>query len=254
METHKRRTSKLSLEPNPFERSFSLAHADESQSGRSSVGNANSSKPITLPPVTAINSPLGHEGVSAAWGRDSLRSGPLSPAMLGGPAAPTSRARITPRLGLTDPTLHTGLTPFLQGETHPTVSSILGTSTIDGSKPSPGFQALLRAVSGSEITATPGGTLHVKPLQNVSASVTATVLQRSPRPMIAAAGRNLQSASQTQVNVTSATSPATFKHDVISIKPPSPPAISLSTIPEPQPRAAAGNLLPPPPGRVPDSG
>ncbi|KAJ1950739.1 Transcription factor [Linderina macrospora] len=52
---------------------------------------------------------------------------------------------MTPRLGLTDPTLHTGLTPFLQGEAHPTVSSILGSSTIDGSKPSPGFQALLKA-------------------------------------------------------------------------------------------------------------
>ncbi|KAJ2401760.1 Transcription factor, partial [Coemansia sp. RSA 2559] len=176
MATHKRRTSKLELEPNPFEQSFSRVRSSDniaesflesatkspsatssspapgscsaketppsSASGQhkkpdnfittpsyaeplqsaSSGSSTRSAQRVILPPVTAITTPLHASKISEAWGTESLRSGPLSPAMLGGPAADSlfkPPARTTPRLGLTDPLLHTGLTPFMSGQTHP---------------------------------------------------------------------------------------------------------------------------------------
>ncbi|KAJ1964304.1 hypothetical protein GGI12_001501 [Dipsacomyces acuminosporus] len=115
-----------------------------------------SGQKLTLPPVTAINSPLGMADMSLAWGSDSLRSGPLSPAMLGGPTMPITNGKgnkpATSKLGSTDPTLHTGLTPFLANEQN------------SANIASPGLQALLRAaVNGKDITTTPGGSLHIAP-------------------------------------------------------------------------------------------
>ncbi|CAG8505604.1 7507_t:CDS:2 [Paraglomus occultum] len=75
------RCSKLDLEPNPFEQSFSHITPLGDTPG------TNSPKP-SLPPVAEITSPAAG-GTSASerygWNLQSLRSGPLSPAMLGGP-------------------------------------------------------------------------------------------------------------------------------------------------------------------------
>ncbi|KAJ1801633.1 Transcription factor [Coemansia sp. RSA 2399] len=216
MTTHKRRTSKLELEPNPFEQSFSRVRSSEkiaesllesatkspsaassspesetlrtketppsSASGQqekpdnfittpsyaeplqsaSSGSSTRSVQRIILPPVTAITTPLHASKISEAWGPESLRSGPLSPAMLGGPAADSlfkPQARTTPRLGLSDPLLHTGLTPFMSGQTHPVITAgPLETSLAT----TPGLQAVIRAtMDGHDIMATPGGSLHI---------------------------------------------------------------------------------------------
>ncbi|CAG8478110.1 5633_t:CDS:2 [Paraglomus brasilianum] len=75
------RCSKLDLEPNPFEQSFSHITPLGDTSG------TNSPKP-SLPPVAEITSPAAG-GTSTSerygWNLQSLRTGPLSPAMLEGP-------------------------------------------------------------------------------------------------------------------------------------------------------------------------
>ncbi|KAI8576195.1 hypothetical protein K450DRAFT_302928 [Umbelopsis ramanniana AG] len=71
-------SSKFELEPNPFEQSFNF---------NDKVASA-SRKPNVLPPVAAIDSPS--DGANARnnplW--ETLRSGELSPSMLGGPRPP----------------------------------------------------------------------------------------------------------------------------------------------------------------------
>lgn len=76
------RTAKLDEEPNPFEQSFSSGIDKEDHSKTLSDNNRR-----ILPPLAAIDSPT--RGVISRkdeiiW--DSLRSGPLSPSMLTGPA------------------------------------------------------------------------------------------------------------------------------------------------------------------------
>ncbi|KAJ2664977.1 Transcription factor [Coemansia sp. RSA 1200] len=248
MTTHKRRTSKLELEPNPFEQSFSRVRSSENiaesllerstespslssslrsggnngaspaslasakresgpwrkreedeSAGRTAIittntassyepplstssGSSSASKqghqqrPITLPPVTAINTPLHASKIGEAWGPESLRSGPLSPAMLGGPASSSSAykplaARTTPRLGMSDPALHTGLTPFITGEAHPSSGIGITAAPFENNNSTslittPGLQAVIRAtIEGKDIMATPGGSLHIAPSQ-----------------------------------------------------------------------------------------
>ncbi|KAJ2524253.1 Transcription factor [Coemansia sp. RSA 2049] len=250
MTTHKRRTSKLELEPNPFEQSFSRVRSseniaesllerstespslsaslrsgdnngaspakresgpwrrreedDDESAGRTAIITANTAssyepplsassasssaskqgqqqqqqKAITLPPVTAINTPLHASRIGEAWGPESLRSGPLSPAMLGGPASNSSAykplaARTTPRLGMSDPALHTGLTPFISGEAHPSSGIGIGITAAPFENnnsasliTTPGLQAVIRAtIEGKDIMATPGGSLHIAPTQ-----------------------------------------------------------------------------------------
>ncbi|KAL1899881.1 Transcription factor [Sporothrix stenoceras] len=69
----------LSLEPNPFEQSF----------GGGSGGAVDTSNGTKLPSVAALTSPSsllpGGTTPSFNWGGGSLRTGPLSPAMLSGP-------------------------------------------------------------------------------------------------------------------------------------------------------------------------
>ncbi|EEH04839.1 conserved hypothetical protein [Histoplasma capsulatum G186AR] len=107
-------TTQFSLEPNPFEQSFGNQPADTP--GKS-----------ILPPVAALTSPA-LPGTSSAGGfnwSNSLRAGPLSPAMLAGPAAPSDyfdgigRGFPTPQ----ESSLRTGLTPGGGGSMFPAASS-----------------------------------------------------------------------------------------------------------------------------------
>lgn len=99
------RNSRLDQEPNPFEQSFA--------GGGSSNGNNNpldTPNKTVLPPVTAINSPAPLMGGSNGFSwdvRQSLRSGPLSPAMLTGPTNQSG--------GLGFDHIRTGLTPNESG-------------------------------------------------------------------------------------------------------------------------------------------
>ncbi|CAO3616579.1 unnamed protein product [Mucor hiemalis] len=93
-------STKLDQEPNPFEQSFSGASSEEK------MGNMNNSNKLTLPPVASLTSPAitksalnNGNGVVIGGGIlpkevanqftwDTLRTGPLSPSMLQGPANP----------------------------------------------------------------------------------------------------------------------------------------------------------------------
>ncbi|MCJ1464882.1 hypothetical protein MMC07_003497 [Pseudocyphellaria aurata] len=128
--------SHFSLEPNPFEQSF---------------GNPSTETPGSkslLPPVAALTSPsaplLG--GAASAGGynwSNSLRSGPLSPAMLGGPVGPADYFDPSIRGSFPTPnesSLRTGLTPGGGGSMFPA--------------PSPNSQALYQQLANGG--ATPG--------------------------------------------------------------------------------------------------
>ncbi|CAF9906908.1 hypothetical protein IMSHALPRED_005389 [Imshaugia aleurites] len=130
--------SHFSREPNPFEQSF---------------GNPSSELPANkslLPPVAALTSPapLGVDGPSAGgynW-PGSLRSGPLSPAMLGGPVGAAPNDYFDPSLrgsfpsGVTpnESSLRTGLTPGGGGSMFPA--------------PSPNSQALFQQLANGGAT------------------------------------------------------------------------------------------------------
>lgn len=120
----------FSLEPNPFEQSFSNTSSAETP-GKS-----------LLPPVAALTSPA-LPGTSSAGGYNwpnSLRSGPLSPAMLAGPAGSTDyfdsigRGFPTPN----ESSLRTGLTPGGGGSMFPA--------------PSPNSQAILSQLQSGGAT------------------------------------------------------------------------------------------------------
>lgn len=120
----------FSLEPNPFEQSFGGGSSGETP-GKS-----------LLPPVAALTSPA-LPGTSSAGGynwSNSLRSGPLSPAMLAGP---TGSSDYFDSIGRGFPTpnessLRTGLTPGGGGSMFPA--------------PSPNSQAILQQLQSGGAT------------------------------------------------------------------------------------------------------
>ncbi|KAL7623449.1 Transcription factor [Parahypoxylon ruwenzoriense] len=127
-------SSNLSLEPNPFEQSFGTGGTVETPGG------------TKLPSVAALTSPSsllpGNGNTPFNWGGGSLRTGPLSPAMLSGPAndyfgdtSHTLRGGFTPN----ESSLRTGLTPGGSGSMFPA--------------PSPNSQALFAQLASG--TATP---------------------------------------------------------------------------------------------------
>ncbi|KAI3000193.1 transcriptional regulator family: bZIP [Aspergillus niger] len=122
----------FSLEPNPFEQSFGSGGSSGETPGKS-----------ILPPVAALTSPA-LPGTSSAGGgygwSNSLRSGPLSPAMLAGP---TGTSDYFDSIGRGFPTpnessLRTGLTPGGGGSMFPA--------------PSPNSQALLQQLQSGGAT------------------------------------------------------------------------------------------------------
>jgi ATF/CREB family transcription factor len=127
--------SHFSLEPNPFEQSFGNP-SSETPGGKS-----------ILPPVASLTSPaplLGGAASAGGYGwSNSLRSGPLSPAMLGGPVNATDYFDPAIRGSFPTPnesSLRTGLTPGGGGSMFPA--------------PSPNSQALFQQLANGG--ATPG--------------------------------------------------------------------------------------------------
>ncbi|KFY57371.1 hypothetical protein V497_05602, partial [Pseudogymnoascus sp. VKM F-4516 (FW-969)] len=130
--------SHLSFEPNPFEHSFA--------GGGSAAETPGGTK---LPPVASITSPSsllpGGGTTPYPWGTSSLRTGPLSPAMLSGPTGDYFSENNHLRGGFTpnESSLRTGLTPGGGGTMFPT--------------PSPNSQAIFNQLAG---TATPTVDFH----------------------------------------------------------------------------------------------
>ncbi|RMJ13229.1 hypothetical protein CDV36_007095 [Fusarium kuroshium] len=121
----------LSLEPNPFEQSF--GGAPETPGG------------TKLPSVAALTSPSsllpGSNATPFNWGGGSLRTGPLSPAMLSGPASDYFGDTHHLRGGFPTPnesSLRTGLTPGGSGSMFPA--------------PSPNSQALFAQLASGGAT------------------------------------------------------------------------------------------------------
>lgn len=154
-------SSKLSLEPNPFEEQFG--------SGSGAVETPGGTK---LPSVAALTSPsslLPGNGVSTPfnWGGGSLRTGPLSPAMLSGPAndyfgdtSHSLRGGFTPN----ESSLRTGLTPGGSGSMFPA--------------PSPNSQALFNQLAGG--AATPGALEFQRTALNAAAKATRANANQQP--------------------------------------------------------------------------
>jgi ATF/CREB family transcription factor len=123
--------SKFELEPNPFEQSFSRSSTsihshhtgsssedfrrEKETGGATTTGTRKTSPPpnkTALPPVSALTSPAPLEpGPHFSWSglSSSLRAGPLSPAMLTGPAGSHSMTHGPSALGANSAS--TGMTP-----------------------------------------------------------------------------------------------------------------------------------------------
>ncbi|EFY90086.1 putative bZip transcription factor [Metarhizium acridum CQMa 102] len=123
----------LSLEPNPFEQSFGGGGGPETPGGTKLPSVAALTSPSSLLPV-GNNTPFN-------WGGGSLRTGPLSPAMLSGPANDYFSDAHHLRGGFPTPnesSLRSGLTPGGSGSMFPA--------------PSPNSQALFAQLASGGAT------------------------------------------------------------------------------------------------------
>ncbi|KAF8429615.1 Aft1 HRA domain-containing protein [Tirmania nivea] len=161
--------NRLDQEPNPFEQSFS-------------VGNGDSTPKAILPPASAITSPAPLIGGTSTYNfMNSLRSGPLSPAMLQGPISngPLGFDTHHLRTGLTpnESGIRSGLTPGGSGSMFPVPSpSASGLFQLGSSTPSTmEFQrtALSAATAASALRKQPTLTSIPPPLNKPEFSVTA---------------------------------------------------------------------------------
>lgn len=177
--------SNFDLEPNPFEHSFSSTSVSHGETPKQDAASSNEhirtgsgsnkalsnnvangsttsnnekddeSKPM-LPPLAAIESPAG-QGYGPWALHSSLRSGPLSPAMLAGPTT-----QQTPSLGLgafDSSFVRTGLTPDV---------SRTGLTPLIGGPggfppPSPNTAALFALVNGTSASAPLGSNVAITP-------------------------------------------------------------------------------------------
>ncbi|KAB5594017.1 Transcription factor atf1 [Ceratobasidium theobromae] len=185
------------LEPNPFEQSFSRSGnsvhtlAGTRSPGRRSpapsgttlpppVGNGPETPKPILPPLASLSSPggpnaFGHWGLGGGALSGSLRSGPLSPALLNGPKEQSTRVANGTGVGGWDPShpaFRTGLTPDV-GRTG--LTPLVG-GPVSFPPPSPNTAAFLAMVtnhtSGVSGGMTVGGALSGDMVPGSSATIT----------------------------------------------------------------------------------
>lgn len=193
--------STFDLEPNPFEQSFSrssgtsvhtLGAGNRSPGPRRTspapngttlpppVGNGPETPKPILPPLASLSSPggpstFGHWGLGSGGLSGSLRSGPLSPALLNGPKDASGRASNGTGVGGWDPShpaFRTGLTPDV-GRTG--LTPLVG-GPVSFPPPSPNTAAFLAMVtnhtSGVSNGMTVGGALTGDMVPGSSATIT----------------------------------------------------------------------------------
>ena len=162
--------SKFDLEPNPFEQSFSRSshHSNSSHSDRTTPPrgtDATSIKHNALPPLSSLTSPAAADPSQFPWlAAQSLRTGPLSPAMLTGPkgtngqqnngnaARPTTGGQEGGQAegAFEAPTFRTGFTPGAGTGFTPGYSSLVsGNFASSLPMPSPNTAAFLNMVTNS---------------------------------------------------------------------------------------------------------
>nr|XP_031861055.1 uncharacterized protein CI109_003415 [Kwoniella shandongensis]KAA5528127.1 hypothetical protein CI109_003415 [Kwoniella shandongensis] len=188
--------SRFDQEPNPFEQSFSHSahHSNSSASDRTTPPrgtDATSTRHNALPPLSSLTSPAAADPSQFPWlASHSLRSGPLSPAMLAGPQngqPPQQTANHRPTSGQGQETnghnnegafdstnFRTGFTPGTGSGFTPGYNSFMGPGLGALAMPSPNTTAFLNSITnstpigeGSEVAAAanavmppPGGHSH----------------------------------------------------------------------------------------------
>lgn len=156
----------LSLEPNPFEQSFG-GGAPETPGGTKLPSVAALTSPSSLLPGTGVT-PFG-------WGGGSLRTGPLSPAMLSGPTGAVDYFSDAHHIRGGFPTpnessLRTGLTPGGSGSMFPA--------------PSPNTQALFAGIAAG--APTPGALDFHRAALNAAQVKRDSLAAQPPAPPVAA--------------------------------------------------------------------
>ena len=169
--------SKFDLEPNPFEQSFSArSHRSQSDAGPDDSapvgvtgesaaesgrergktpprgGDATATKPNALPPLSSLTSPAAADPTQFPWlANQSLRAGPLSPAMLAGPQGKSGAGAAGEGEGGFDvSTFRTGFTPGTGTGFTPSYSSLMGGSSFNNLPlPSPNTAAFLNMVTNA---------------------------------------------------------------------------------------------------------
>ncbi|KAL7422271.1 Transcription factor [Cryptotrichosporon argae] len=148
--------SKFDLEPNVFEASFASRGSQSDLSDRGATPprgtDATAIKHNALPPLSSLTSPAAADPNQFPWlAGHSLRSGPLSPAMLAGPAQPSGKQDpAAPSEGAFDPsTFRTGFTPGTGSGFTPGFSQILNGNFGALPLPSPNTAAFLNSITNS---------------------------------------------------------------------------------------------------------
>ncbi len=162
--------SNFALEPNPFEQSFSRSshHSQSSISDRATPprgGDATSLKNNALPPLSSLTSPAAADPTQFPWlSNHSLRSGPLSPAILAGPQHGNGHHQHNPSSlrqgiqaeqnanqegGFDSNTFRTGFTPGTGSGFTPGFGSLMNGNFSTLPMPSPNTAAFLNMVTNS---------------------------------------------------------------------------------------------------------
>ncbi|WVR05469.1 hypothetical protein IAU60_002485 [Kwoniella sp. DSM 27419] len=159
--------SRFDQEPNPFEQSFSRSshHSSSSLSDRTTPPrgtDATSTRHNALPPLSSLTSPAAADPSQFPWLANSLRSGPLSPAMLAGPQNgnpqqnPAGQQRAGqgneqghhPNEGAFESTnFRTGFTPGTGSGFTPGYNALLNSSLGNLAMPSPNTTAFLNSIT-----------------------------------------------------------------------------------------------------------
>lgn len=172
----------LSLEPNPFEQSFGGGGQPETPGG------------TKLPSVAALTSPSSMIPGSGAtpfnWAGGSLRSGPLSPAMLSGPANDYFGDTHHIRGGFPTPnesSLRTGLTPGGSGSMFPAPSPNPALLALTGGGATPSTLEFHRTAISAAAKREMQNAAQAQPLPptsqpiEVQSNVTNTAVKAEPR-------------------------------------------------------------------------
>ncbi|WVF71853.1 hypothetical protein IAT40_006663 [Kwoniella sp. CBS 6097] len=162
--------SRFDQEPNPFEQSFSRSshHSQSSLSDRTTPPrgtDATSTRHNALPPLSSLTSPAAADPSHFPWLANSLRSGPLSPAMLAGPQnghpqpnASAQRGGPNNEVGGGHPNeggafestgFRTGFTPGTGSGFTPGYNALLNSSLGALAMPSPNTAAFLNSITNA---------------------------------------------------------------------------------------------------------
>ncbi|WVQ78428.1 hypothetical protein IAT38_000514 [Cryptococcus sp. DSM 104549] len=163
--------SRFEQEPNPFEQSFSREshHSGSSDSTTPPRGtDATSTRHNALPPLSSLTSPAASDPTQFPWlASQSLRSGPLSPAMLTGPQGaiqPQNQSHLRPTNGQAETNganpvegaapsgfegtgFRTGFTPGTGSGFTPNYNSFMGSGLGALPIPSPNTAAFLNSIT-----------------------------------------------------------------------------------------------------------